>query len=949
MEWKAQWIWDNSGEHPRNYWLAFRKTFKTPEDYDEAKLHITADSRYFLYVNGHFLCWGPVRSWPFEQSYDTYSLKHLLKPGENVIAVLVTHYGISTFQYIEGRGGLIAQLDFERNGKVVESITSDGSWRTKEHKGFNRASVRISCQQAWAEIYDANAFASHWTELDFPAADWENAIEIGPASTPPWTSLIPRDIPFLTNEPVYPKRVISLKEVQPVKTPIAIDLRPNFYPNEYDANLKKHNGYIATIILSPKKMKGRLISFNVAGRFKLNGEPYKFKGGNSVEIELKEGDNSFLMDVSGTFHDAFVNLAFDLPEDVSFKSPLNKGEFATIGPFDKRTFAHPGTREDAPLSPHPDYEEVWKADFAEIPSKFANWLKPVMPEHTCKDVVFSACVEKTVLKELDVLPKHHNLIIANDSYTKVEPGEGDVELIIDFGMELSGFLELDIESPAGTILDLYAFESMHDGFIENTDGLHNTLRYIAREGRQTYRSCIRRGFRYVMLTLRNLKAPVKIYSLKTYLATYPVAEVGRFSSSDHMLNRIWEISKHTERLCMEDTYVDCPAYEQTFWVGDSRNESLINYTTFGAYPLSKRCLKLVPKSLHRSPLPESQVPSGWQNILTAWTLFWMIACSEYHLFTGERDFLEEIYPSLIQTAKNFPQFLNDRGLLEIEAWNMLDWAPMDTPNMGVVTHQNALLVKALRETAGIAELLKEEKDKEFLLEFAERLEKAINEHLWDEERKAYIDSIHTDGTRSGVFSLQTQVMVYLCDCARDERKRIIEGYLLQPPEGFVKIGSPFMSFFYFEALARINKVEEILENIRKNWGIMLDYDATTCWETFPGAFEWLGGKLTRSHCHAWSSAPAFFLPSYVLGVRPLEPGFKRILIEPRLCDLKWARGTIPTPQGKIEVNYKKKGDVFEADICIPKGCVAEIRFPEDASQIILNGKNLEERTMIMAG
>ncbi len=949
MQWKAQWIWDNSGRHPRNYWLAFRKVLEVPEDFDEAELHITADSRYFLYLNGQFLGWGPVRSWPFEQSYDTYSIKHLLKQGENIIAVLVTHYGISTFQYIEGRGGLLAQLDFRRNGKVVKSITTDSSWKTTEHKGFKRASIRISCQQAWAEVYDASKFPPNWTELNFDDSAWENALEIGPAFTSPWTSLIPRDIPFLTNEPFYPKRVISMKEVQPVKTSIAIDLRPNFYPEEYDANVKKHNGYIATIIRSPRDMKGRLISLSVMGRFKLNNIPYQFGLSNSLEIDLKEGDNSFLLDVSGTFHDPFVNLSFDFPEEIKFASPLGEGEFITIGPFDKRTIAHLGTTEDAPLNPHPDYEKIWMTDFSEILHKFGHWIKPVMPEHTCKDIVFNLCVHKKTLREIEVLPQHHNLVLANDSYTEIKPGEGDVELIIDFGKELSGFLEFDIESPANVILDFYAFESIHDGFIENTDGLHNTLRYITREGRQTYRSLVRRGFRYVMLTIRNLGAPLKIYSLKTYLATYPVAEIGRFQCSDHMLNRIWEISKHTERLCMEDTYVDCPAYEQTFWVGDARNEALINYMTFGAYPLSRRCLKLVPKSLYRSPLPESQVPSGWQNILTAWSLLWMIACKEYYLFSGEREFLEEIYPSLLQTARNFKQFINDKGLLEIEAWNMLDWAPMDTPSRGVVTHQNALLVKALRELSQIAKLLNKEEDEQFLSRFADDLQRAINENLWDEEKKAYIDSIHIDGTRSEVFSLQTQVIVYLSDCATGERRNILEGYLLHPPESFVKIGSPFMSFFYFEALARLNKVEDILENIRKNWGIMLEYDATTCWETFPHAFEWLGQKLTRSHCHAWSSAPAFFLPSYILGVRPIEAGFKRILIEPNLCDLKWARGTIPTPYGTIEVSYKIKEKILEADIHIPKGCLAEVRFPENVAQIILNGKKLENKATIVEG
>lgn len=428
MHWKAQWIWDNSGEHPRNYWLSFRKKFIAPQVYDEALLHITADSRYFLYVNGHFVGWGPVRSWPFEQSYDTYSIKHLLKPGENIIAVLVTHYGISTFQYIEGRGGMIAQLDFQKDGKVVESIITDKSWKAKEHRGFNRASIRISCQQAWAEIYDANKFDNRWTEIEMDDSDWENAIEIGPVGTPPWTSLIPRDIPFLTNEPIYPKRVVSLKEVEPVKGHIAIDLRPNFYPGEYDANMKKHIGYIATLIQSPADMKGRLIApLGGVSRFKLNGKSYQFSSANWVEVELKKGDNLLLMDVSGTFHDPFINLAFDFPREVSFKSPLGDGEFVTVGPFDQKTILQIGVPMDESLNPHPDYQKVWETDDLDSLLKFKDWFKPVIPEHTCKDVVFILSTEKRVLKERDVLPEHHNLVLANDSFTEIEPSGGDIE------------------------------------------------------------------------------------------------------------------------------------------------------------------------------------------------------------------------------------------------------------------------------------------------------------------------------------------------------------------------------------------------------------------------------------------------------------------------------------------------------------------------------------------
>ena len=171
--------------------------------------------------------------------------------------------------------------------------------------------------------------------------------------------------------------------------------------------------------------------------------------------------------------------------------------------------------------------------------------------------------------------------------------------------------------------------------------------------------------------------------------------------------------------------MDCPAYEQAFWVGDARNEGLVDYYVNGDYRLAKRCLKLVANSLRRSPLPESQVPSGWQDILTVWSLLWLLACDEYYLHTGDRETIEEIYPAIRQACHAFiDDYLNKDDLLEIEAWNMLDWAPMDTPRQGVVTHQNAWLVRALRQVSRLAQdlgLPTKDEDSAKFLEYAERI------------------------------------------------------------------------------------------------------------------------------------------------------------------------------------------------------------------------------------
>src|SRR5690606_12871392 len=111
-QWAASWIWGGSEESPRNEWRCFRSAFDVPDAAgNDAQLHLCADSRYVLHVNGCLVGRGPVRSWPAQQRYDTYEIGHLLRPGaRNTIAVLVLHFGVANFYYIRGRGGLIAEL-----------------------------------------------------------------------------------------------------------------------------------------------------------------------------------------------------------------------------------------------------------------------------------------------------------------------------------------------------------------------------------------------------------------------------------------------------------------------------------------------------------------------------------------------------------------------------------------------------------------------------------------------------------------------------------------------------------------------------------------------------------------------------------------------------------------------------------------------------------------------
>ncbi|WP_409342952.1 family 78 glycoside hydrolase catalytic domain [Paenibacillus sp. MBLB4367] len=919
--WKAQWIWGSGEESPRNEWRCFRKTFTIDEDdgIEGYTLKITADSRYALFVNGKQVGRGPVRSWPFELAYDEYEIGHLLKPGEaNTVAVLVMHFGLSTFYYLRGRGGLVAQIEaVSRDGRKETVLATDSTWQTAIHAGHDPNASRMSCQHAFTEITDASAWGDSWTDSGNDEAGWEAAAVIGPVGMEPWVRLVERGIPHLTEEPFYPVRVETVNAVKPASLCAALDLRVQFVPESSNhANNQSFSGYLATVIRVSKSARatvGIVDDGRIFGPCSLNGIWYgndAFTGElpeRYLAVELKQGDNFFMMDVTGTSHGHAFHIGFHSDEPIEIVSPLGKGQptpFVTIGPFD--TAEHIDHQEPVRLQKdHPDFVRAHLLSDATGLSDFIDWVKPLAAAHYNAQDAFGACVWKPSTSAQTVPHALQNLVIANAEPSVLPLYAGrDTEMIVDFGRELSGYLSFELEAAAGTVIDLYGFEYMRDGRVQHTYQLDNTLRYTCRSGRQSYTSFVRRGLRYLMITVRGAEKPVKLYEVKLLQSNYPVAEIGRFQCSDPLLNDIWQMSRHTTRLCMEDTFVDCPAFEQTFWVGDARNEALVGYYTFGAAELVERCLRLVPGSSFQTPLFADQVPSGWSSVIPNWTFFWVTACLEHYRYQGKRKFAEEMWPHVKYTLDHYLQKLDERGLLHMRGWNLLDWAPFEQPSEGIVTPQTMFMTKALRDAAELAAAAGDGDTGMRYIAAADRLREAINAGLWDESRQAYIDCVHEDGRPSATTSMQTQVVACLCGIADGERAQTIERYMTEPPASFVQIGSPFMSFFYHEALIKLGRFDVMLADIRAHYGTMVEHDASACWEMYPDPIS-RPNMPTRSHCHAWSAGPAYFLGAYTLGVRGADPGWSTVIVEPQPAGLTWARGAVPLPGGgSISVSWR---------------------------------------------
>jgi hypothetical protein len=110
----------------------------------------------------------------------------------------------------------------------------------------------------------------------------------------------------------------------------------------------------------------------------------------------------------------------------------------------------------------------------------------------------------------------------------------------------------------------------------------------------------------------------------------------------------------------------------------------------------------------------------------------------------------------------------------------------------------------------------------------------------------------------------------------------------------------------------------VFDTIADDWGHMLYRGATSFWETKDGA-EAFG--QAGSLCHGWSAIPVYFYYAYILGVKPVEPGFRVFRVEPVQSVFHRAEGRIPTPYGIISVEWKHTNDGFVLNLEHPEGTI----------------------------
>jgi alpha-L-rhamnosidase len=84
----------------------------------------------------------------------------------------------------------------------------------------------------------------------------------------------------------------------------------------------------------------------------------------------------------------------------------------------------------------------------------------------------------------------------------------------------------------------------------------------------------------------------------------------------------------------------------------------------------------------------------------------------------------------------------------------------------------------------------------------------------------------------------------------------------------------------------------------------------------------------RSDCHAWSALPLYEFPAKILGVRPASAGYGKIIIDPFIGSLSWAKGIVSTAKGPVKVDWTVSNGIFSIKIEAPKDVEKIVVLPD---------------------
>ncbi len=537
---------------------------------------------------------------------------------------------------------------------------------------------------------------------------------------------------------------------------------------------------------------------------------------------------------------------------------------------------------------------------------------------------------------------------------------------IDFGPSAAaGYAEFDvtsIDAEASNAVLRIAYACHPDGLSEKGDFWRKTsARYLGKDVDLPilpanidryelyrldhvghYRAKLLQGLvRYVRFSLDSKRGCVEVrnFRLVNDKVHSEGERAGWFKCSDERFTQLWEASVRTCELSAIPSYVathvvpnvttlpylaDGAKRDRLVWSGDLWfAERSFFYGFRPDAPYLRGSIDLLAANqtpegyIQACPWPEQPPPGkgDWGPFGSDEFACWFVpVLQDYYLHTADLATVKRHYPKVVSLMRYLAGHQRTDGIFEQRKETCKHAAGLvfGGTSLHHRSYMNILLWKTFADAAYLSEAVGASEGNEWRTA-ADKLAASIRKSFWNEDKGFFALSAEdvSMGDEANALALAVK-FANKVEAARmmPQMRRIKHGKFQQ----LAARGR----FEYGDAKGALAMLEE------HNWYKILDK-------------SWMGPRLTYEcmilHTNGCGdeahpdTAVASLYTNYILGIEPVEPGYKTFLFNPVACDfVDKASGEVPTPHGLIRVAWWHENGGVVWDIKAPDGTVC--RFPK---------------------
>ena len=510
------------------------------------------------------------------------------------------------------------------------------------------------------------------------------------------------------------------------------------------------------------------------------------------------------------------------------------------------------------------------------------------------------------------------------------------DTVLDFGQNLTGWVRFRSGLPAGMSISLTAGEIMQDGefYNENYRTAKTTFTYISDGTKSEVRPHFTFfGFRYMKVVC---DLPVSAEDFTAVHLRSAMPQTACFETGSALVNKLFENALWGMKDNFLEVPTDCPQRDERLgWTGDAQAisetacQTLYMPAFYRKYLWDMRAEQAVLGGSVPNVVPRIKRDMIGESGSCPWADAGVIIPWNTWRYFGNKELLAETYPGMkawVNFQKRREETIEGPHLVK-DGFHFADWLALDNPQPGPFGATDPLYIasayyyRCTQIVAEAAEILSLPEASDYASLAADILA-AIREKYFDENGLCKIRT-QTAAALAIVFGLTVKPQTQgdsLNTMVLENSGHLNTGFVGTP------ILCPALSMTGYHDTA----VTVLLQEDFPSWLYSVKLGATTIWERWNSVLPdgHMNPEGMNSLNHYTYGSIAGWMISWLCGVRPAEPGYRRIIMEPHPDRrLGHARTALDTASGHIACTWSFEGDKVRYEISVPFGATAKLYLP----------------------